>query len=82
MSGKGTLLVVPNSSLTEANIENFTGAKKIISMIYLTFYEAVTNNEKALIRQVILDSTRDIFGVDSRSTEFTFNDITEQGTPD
>ena len=81
MSGKGTLLVVPNSSLTEANIENFTGTKKIISMIYLTFYEAVTNDEKALIRQVILDSTRDIFGVDSRSTEVTFNDITEQGTP-
>lgn len=28
VSGKGTLMVIPNSSLTQTNIENFTGAKK------------------------------------------------------
>ncbi len=34
-SGKGTLIIVPNSSLTEVNIENFTGAKKVMAIIYL-----------------------------------------------
>ncbi len=77
-SGKGTLMVVPNSSLTQVNIENFTGAKKVISLIYLTLYRDVPKEEKALIRQVILDSTRDIFGIDPRSTEVTFKDIVDE----
>ncbi|MGK7876244.1 MAG: mechanosensitive ion channel family protein [Xenococcaceae cyanobacterium] len=71
-SGQGTLMVVPNSSLTQVNIENFTGAKKVISMLYLTFYRAISNEEKALIRQVILESTADIFGIHSRSTDVIF----------
>lgn len=74
-SGKGTLVIAPNSSLTQISIENYTGAKKIVSLIYLTFYLVIPEEEKALIRQVILDSTTDIFGIDSRSTEVIFKDI-------
>jgi MscS family membrane protein len=73
-SGKGTLMIVPNNALTQINIENFTGAKKVISLIYLTFYRAISQEEKALIRQIILDSTKDIFGIDPRNTEVTFKD--------
>lgn len=71
-SGKGTLVIVPNSSLTQVNIENFTGAKKVMSILYLKFFRVISSEEKALIRQVILDSTNDIFGIDSRNTEVTF----------
>ncbi|MBZ8179292.1 mechanosensitive ion channel family protein [Oscillatoria salina] len=78
-SGKGTLVIVPNNSLTQVNIENFTGAKKIISIIYLTFYRQVLEQEKALIRQVIIESTRDIFGIDPRSTEVNFKEIVQDG---
>ena len=78
-SGKGTLMIVPNSSLTQVNIENFTGAKKVISIIYLTFYRSIPQEEKALINQVILECTSDIFGIDSRSTEVNFNDIKLDG---
>jgi len=74
-SGKGTLVVVPNSSITQVNIENFTGAKKVISIIYLTFYRTVPEEEKAFVRQVILESTKDIFGIDPRSTGVTFKDL-------
>lgn len=74
-SGKGTLMIVPNSSLTQINIENFTGAKKVVSLIYLTFHQLIAEDEKALIRQIILDSTSDIFGIDSRSTEVIFKNI-------
>ncbi|ACK69854.1 MscS Mechanosensitive ion channel [Gloeothece citriformis PCC 7424] len=78
-SGKGTLVIVPNNSLTQMSIENFTGAKKILSLLYLTFYNPIPQEEKALIRQVILDSTSDIFGIDSRSTEVIFKDIISTG---
>ncbi len=71
-SGKGTLVVAPNNMLTQIAIENFTGAKKVMSIIYLRFYREIASDEKALIRQVILESTQGIFGIDSRSTDITF----------
>ena len=79
-SGKGTLTIVPNSSLTDLSIENFSGGKKIVSLIYLTFYREISENERALIRQVILESTNDLFGIDSRNTEVNFKDLVQNGT--
>ncbi|MGD1698389.1 mechanosensitive ion channel family protein [Dapis sp. BLCC M229] len=74
-SGKGTLIIVPNNSLTQVNIENFTAAKKVMSILYLTFYRYVDIEEQALIRQVILTSTSDIFGVDPRNTDIAFKNL-------
>ena len=74
-SGKGTVIVIPNNSLTQMNIENFSGAKKVISIIYLNFYRKVEPKEQALIEQVIVTSTKDIFGLDSRSTRIDFRTI-------
>ncbi|NJM97401.1 MAG: mechanosensitive ion channel [Phormidesmis sp. RL_2_1] len=71
-SGKGTLVVVPNNMLTQITIENFTGAKKVMSIIYLRFHRMIASDERALIRQVILESTQNIFGIDSRSTDIAF----------
>ena len=71
-AGKGTLIIVPNDSLTKYTIENFTGAKKVISIISLVFYRHLPDQEKALIRQVILDCTKDIFGIDARNTKVDF----------
>jgi MscS family membrane protein len=76
-SGKGTLLVVPNSNLTTTNIENFTGAKKVMSILYLTFHRNIPAEERALISQVIIDSTKDIFGIDTRSTDVAFREVDE-----
>ena len=80
-SGKGTLVIVPNSSLTQVNIENFTGVKKVISLIYLTFSNWIPDEEKALIRQVIIESTKDIVGIDPRNTGVDFKDISANGKP-
>lgn len=78
-SGKGTVIVIPNNSLTQMNIENFSGAKKVISILYLNFPRQVEDKEQALIEQVILTSTKDIFGLDSRSTRIDFR-TTNQGS--
>lgn len=74
ISGKGTLTVIPNNSLTQATIENFTGAKKVMSVMMLEFPEQVSIDEQALIRQTVMESTIDIFGLDWRSTEVSFSD--------
>ncbi|MGF1489905.1 MAG: mechanosensitive ion channel family protein [Prochloraceae cyanobacterium] len=76
-SGKGTLVIVPNSSLSQANIENYSRVKKVITMIYLKFDRLLPEEEKALIRQVIIESTQDIFGIDPRNSEVTFKDTIE-----
>ncbi|MDP5019067.1 MAG: mechanosensitive ion channel family protein, partial [Dolichospermum sp.] len=74
-SGKGTVTIVPNDSLIQLNIENFTGGRKVVSLIYLKFHQEINENEQALIRQIILESTKDLFGIDSRNTEVNFKDI-------
>jgi len=71
-SGKGTIMIIPNNALTQMNIENFSGAKKVISIFNLNFNREVDTKEQALIRQVVLASTSDIFGLDSGSTDITF----------
>jgi len=76
-SGKGTLMIVPNSALTQLNIENYTGARKVISILGLTFERAVDSDEQALIRQIILESTKNTFGIDPRGTDVTFKDLRE-----
>ncbi|WP_265276211.1 mechanosensitive ion channel family protein [Nostoc sp. KVJ3] len=78
-SGKGTLTIVPNNSLTELSIENFTGGRKIVSLIYLTLYRELSENERALISQVILESTNDLYGIDARNTEVSFKDFVQNG---
>ncbi|MGA7934400.1 MAG: mechanosensitive ion channel domain-containing protein, partial [Kovacikia sp.] len=78
-SGRGTLVIVPNSSLTQINIENFTGAKKIVSILCLTFHRVIVHEEQALIRQVIVESTVDIPGIDSRNTEVNFKESNSLG---
>ncbi|MEO0970664.1 MAG: mechanosensitive ion channel domain-containing protein [Cyanobacteria bacterium J06639_18] len=75
-SGKGTVVIIPNNSLTQMNIENFSGAKKVMSILRLDFDREIELKEQALIKQVILGSTTDIFGLDSRSTDITFTSKT------
>ncbi len=81
LSGKGTLVVIPNSMLTQMAIENLTGAQKIISLINVTFYRFIPDEERALVRQLILSSTSDIYGIDHRLTEVTFQDIANGKKP-
>ncbi|MEM6425983.1 MAG: mechanosensitive ion channel domain-containing protein [Cyanobacteria bacterium P01_D01_bin.128] len=71
-SGKGTLAIVPNSSIIQSTVENFTGGKKVMAILYLNFYRVIPEEEQALIRQVIRESTSDIFGIDAKSTDIAF----------
>lgn len=77
-SGKGTVVIVPNSSLTQVNIENYTGAKKIISLINIVFERVIPEAETAFIRQIIINSTNNIYGIDFRNTEVIFKEITNE----
>lgn len=81
-SGKGTLVVIPNSGLTQVAVENFTGAKKMMAIVNFTFLQSLGEEERALVRQVVADSTKTIFGLDSRNTDVTFADGDARNTTD
>ena len=72
LSGKNTLVIIPNSQLAQSRIENMTRARRIISIAELTFFRDMSDEEKALIHQLITDSTREILGIDHRLTQITF----------
>ncbi|MEL7038478.1 MAG: mechanosensitive ion channel domain-containing protein [Cyanobacteria bacterium J06592_8] len=74
-SGKGTLSIIPNNSLTQMAVENFSGGRKVLTLVYLTFSREVSETERALISEQILESSRDVFGLDARSTEVNFTDF-------
>jgi MscS family membrane protein len=76
-SGKGTLAIVPNSAIIQSRVENFSGASKVMAIVHLNLYRVVSDEERALIRQVVQESTRDIFGIDDRSTDITFRNLDE-----
>lgn len=75
LSGKNTLMVVPNSNLAQVSIENLTNAQRVISMVTLTFFRSMSNEEQALIEQLLLDSTRDILGIDHQLTQVNFETL-------
>lgn len=73
-SAKSTLFIVPNSILVNMEIENLTRAKKVMSMIYLDFSKALDEQDMALVKEVVTESTNSVFGIDPGSTNITFSD--------
>ncbi len=78
-SGKGTLVSVPNNSLAKENVENFTNAGKIMAIVDVRFPQGISLEEQSLIRQVIVSGSKDIWGIDPRSTSVNFNKFNGNG---
>ena len=78
LSGKNTLMIVPNSNLAQFSIENLSRAGRVISMVNLSFFRALSNEEKALIQQLILGSTSDILGIDHQLTQVTYQVLVDK----
>ncbi|MDJ0578024.1 MAG: mechanosensitive ion channel [Xenococcaceae cyanobacterium MO_234.B1] len=78
-SGKGTLVSVPNNVLAKESVENFTNAGKIMAIVDIRFPQGINVEEQSLIRQVIVTGTRDIWGIDPRSTAVNFSNANGNG---
>ncbi|ACK69855.1 MscS Mechanosensitive ion channel [Gloeothece citriformis PCC 7424] len=68
-AAKSTLMIVPNSTMANLEIENVTRGKKIMVLLYLDFYKQLEETEKALVEQIIKGSTDALFGIDPGSTQ-------------
>lgn len=79
-AAKSTLLIVPNSTLISMDIENVTRAKKVMVMLYLDFSRSLTEQDSALVKQVVARSTDSLFGIDPGSTNITITDNHDRRT--
>jgi len=77
LSGKNTLAIIPNSKLAQDGIENLSRARRVISMVTLSFFELLSGEERASIRDLILESTGDILGIDRDLTQVTFVEVND-----
>ncbi|MDF5713057.1 MAG: mechanosensitive ion channel family protein [Rhizonema sp. NSF051] len=68
---KSTLVVVPNSVMAQADIENVTRGKKVMVLLYLDFPRQLEKSEQALLEKVIKESSNTLFGIDSNSTKIS-----------
>ena len=80
-AAKGTLVIIPNSTLANIEIENITRGKKLMVLLYLDFVKVLEATEQALIEQVVKESTNSLFGIDPGSTKITlFQSEDQPGT--
>lgn len=66
---KSTLVIVPNSILANADIENITRGKKVMVLLFLDFHRSLEKSEQALLEKVVRESTSTLFGIDPDSTK-------------
>ena len=71
-AAKNTLCIVPNSTLINSDIENVTRGKKVMVLLYLDFADALDDPKRALVEQVVQDSTDSLLGIDPGSTSVAF----------
>lgn len=79
-AAKGTLMIIPNSTMASLEIENVSRGRKIMVLLYLDFEQQLNQQDSALIQQVVKQSTNDLFGIDPDSTKVTLVDSKENLT--
>lgn len=74
-AAKSTLIIVPNSNLVTGEIENVSRAKKVMVMMYMDFLRPLAEEDAALVKQVVTQSTDSLFGIDPGSTSISFTQV-------
>lgn len=74
-AAKSTLVIIPNSTMANLDIENITRGKKVMVLIYLDFVRELIERERSLVEQVVKESTDSLFGIDPGSTKVSLYEL-------
>jgi MscS family membrane protein len=77
IAGKNTIYITTNTILVQQEIENVSRGKRIMVLLTLNFSETLKNREKALIEEIVLESTEEVYGIASNSTKVKFTHLPE-----
>jgi len=74
-AAKSTLVIIPNSTMANLDIENITRGKKVMVLLYLDFVRVLEEREQALVQQVVKESTDTLYGIDPGSTKISLFEL-------
>ncbi len=78
-AAKSTLVIVPNSTMANLDIENVTRGKKVMVLRSVEFGRSLEERERALVKQVVKASTDALYGIDPGSTKISLFEL--EGRP-
>jgi small-conductance mechanosensitive channel len=77
-AAKSTLVIIPNSTMANLDIENITRGKKVMVLLYLDFVRVLEKREQALVQQVVKESTDTLYGIDPGSTKISLFELDDR----
>ncbi|NEP57803.1 MAG: mechanosensitive ion channel [Symploca sp. SIO2G7] len=77
LAAQNTLIIVPNSVMVTKDIENISRGKKVMALLYLDFTRSLSQQEEALVHQIVQESTHKLFGLDPGSTRIALFQLEE-----
>lgn len=72
IAGKNTIYITTNTILIQQEIENVSRGKRIMVLLTLNFSGVLENREKALIEEIVIESTEQVYGIAANSTKVKF----------
>lgn len=72
IAGKNTLYITSNAILAQQEIENVSRGKRITVLLNLIFSQPLDDREKALIEEIVIESTEKLYGIAANSTRVKF----------
>lgn len=72
IAGKNTIYITSNAILAQQEIENVSRGKRITVLLNLIFSQPLDDREKALIEEILIESTEKLYGIAANSTRVKF----------
>lgn len=73
VAGKNTIYITTNTIMAQQEVENVSRGKRITVLLKLTFTGALKEREKALIEEIVVESTERVYGIAANSTRVKFS---------
>lgn len=73
IAGKNTIYITTNTIMAQQEVENVSRGKRIMVLLNLTFARTLVDREKALIEEIVIESTERVYGIAANSTKVKFS---------
>lgn len=73
IAGKNTIYITTNTIMAQQEVENVSRGKRIMVLLNLTFARPLIDREKALIEEIVIESTERVYGIAANSTKVKFS---------
>lgn len=80
IAGKNTIYITTNTIMAQQEVENVSRGKRIMVLLNLTFAKTLVDREKALIEEIVIESTERVYGIAANSTKVKFSQSSDSSS--